>query len=176
MKINENKLYYSSTIAESYDKFWVGVTSNVVDISKIPINDEPISFRPSGPESTTAPHYSPEIPQESSAEFDPFYSDCEISKLCFGVPANCLTSKNCKAVASVTVTGDQYDFELQAKSNAAWVAVGLSDDQKMGDDSVIECVKSTTGEVGAFMSWTTAKPYSSTRLTNVSILTLLVKK
>lgn len=148
----------------------MGVTSNVVDISQIPVNDDPISIRPSGPVSTTPHYYSPEVPQESSADFDPFYTDCSKSKLCFGIPQNCIASKNCKAVVAVTVTGDQYDFELQAGSNAAWVAVGLSDDQKMGDDSVIECVKSANGVVGAYMSWTTAKPYSSTRLTNVSCL------
>lgn len=89
-------------------------------------------------------------------------------KLCFGVPQNCVASKNCKAVAAVIVNGDQYDFELQAGNNAAWVAVGLSDDQKMGGDSVIECVRTPNGDVAAYMSWTTANPYSSTRLANVS--------
>lgn len=134
------------------------------------MNDDPLPSRPNRPVSTTPPYYSPEAPQESSAEFDPFYTDCSISKLCFGIPDNCIDSQNCKAVVAVTVTGDQYDFELQAGNNAAWVAVGLSDDQKMGNDSVIECVKTANGDIGPYMSWTTAKPYSSTRLTNVSLL------
>lgn len=132
------------------------------------MNDDPLPSRKNGPVSTTPPYYNPEPPQESFAEFDPFYTDCSVRKLCFGIPQNCVASKNCKAVVAVTVTGDQYDFEMQAGSNAAWVAVGLSDDQKMGGDSVIECVKSDNGKVTAYMSWTTAKPYGSTRLSNVS--------
>lgn len=91
-----------------------------------------------------------------------------MTKLCFGAQsAGCLVSKNCKAIVAVTVTGDKYDFEMKADSNAAWVGVGLSDDNKMGDDSVIECVKRGTG-VAAYMSWTSRTPFSATRLSNVS--------
>lgn len=165
MNFNNN---FSSTIAENYQTFWVGVTSPVVEISKRSVNDDPLPSRKNEPVSTTPPYFNPESPQESSAEFDPFYTDCSVRKLCFGIPQNCVASKNCKVVVAVMVTGDQYDFEMQASSNAAWVAVGLSDDQKMGGDSVIECVKTANGGVAAYMSWTTAKPYSSTRLANVS--------
>lgn len=161
---------FSSTIAENYQTFWVGVTSPVLEISKHLVKDDPLPPHAKRPISTTPPYFKPEIPQESSAEFDPFYTDCSVKKLCFGAPQNCVASKNCKAVAAVTVSGDQYDFELKAGSNAAWVAVGLSDDQKMGGDSVIECVKTPNGAVDAYMSWTTAKPYSSTRLANVSYI------
>lgn len=146
------------------------MTSPVVEISKRSVNDDPLPPRPNRPISSTPPYYRAETPQQSSAEFDPFYADCSVRKLCFGVPQNCVASKNCKAVAAVTVSGDQYEFELKAGNNAAWVGVGLSHDQKMGEDSVIECVKTPNGGVAAYMSWTTAKPYSSTRLTNVSII------
>lgn len=139
----------------------------MVEVSKRLLGDDPLPPRQNRPIATTPPYYRPEQPQESSAEFDPFYTDCSVRKLCFGTPQNCVASKNCKAVAAVTVSGDQYDFELKAGSNAAWVAVGLSDDMKMGSDSVIECVKTPNGGIAAYMSWTTAKPYSSTRLVNV---------
>lgn len=142
----------------------------MVEISKRSVNDDPLPPHQNRPASTTPPYYRPESAQESAAEFDPFYTDCSVGKLCFGTPQNCVASKNCKAVTAVTVTGDQYDFELKAVGNAAWVGVGLSDDQKMGSDSVIECVKTPNGAVAAYMSWTTAKPYSSTRLANVSFI------
>ncbi|KAG5873690.1 hypothetical protein JTB14_016858 [Gonioctena quinquepunctata] len=54
---------------------------------------------------------------------------------------------------------------MKANENAAWVGVGLSQDEKMGDDSVIECVRSGSG-VAHYMSWTGTKPYRADRLTN----------
>lgn len=72
----------------------------------------------------------------------------------------------------MTVAGDKYDFELKAEPSAAWVGVGLSEDDKMGDDSVIECVKRGNG-VAAYMSYTKGSPnYGAPRLANVSALDL----
>lgn len=42
---------------------------------------------------------------------------------------------------------------MKSKLNAGYVAVGLSEDDKMGRDSVIECV-SQAGSVKAYTSWT----------------------
>lgn len=70
---------------------------------------------------------------------------------------------------AVTVTGEKYEFEIKATNNAAWVGVGLSDDAKMGDDSVIECAKKGSG-VSAYMSYTSGAPnYGAQRLSNVTI-------
>lgn len=140
-----------------------------VDLSKRSVDD--ILFEPTFPtrlRPTTPPYYVPEAPRESATEFDPFYSGCDETKLCFGSPSGCVSSKNCKAAVAVTVNGDKFDFELQATDNAAWVGVGLSDDTQMGDDSVIECVNEAGG-VDAYMSWTSPRPsLGVSRLTNVS--------
>lgn len=54
--------------------------------------------------------------------------------------------------------GDKFEFEVKApSSDAKYVAVGLSDDNKMGDDSVIECVREGSG-ARAYMSKTTPRP------------------
>lgn len=119
-------------------------------------------------DTTTPPYFQPAAPKESSTEFDSFYEGCGNVKLCFGSPEGCISSRNCKAVTAVTVTGEIYDFELKASGNVAWVGVGLSNDTKMGDDSVIECVKGGNG-VQAFMSYTGIQPYRAVRLTNVSM-------
>lgn len=50
------------------------------------------------------------------------------------------------------VKGESYEFELKAPQDAAYVAFGLSDDDKMGDDSVVECVRDQSGKFAAFMS------------------------
>lgn len=61
---------------------------------------------------------------------DPFYSDCNKLKTCFGSPEGCVDSGTCSAVASVRVEGNRHTFELKA-DKAAYVAVGLSHDNKM---------------------------------------------
>ncbi|XP_030765696.1 putative ferric-chelate reductase 1 homolog [Sitophilus oryzae] len=160
----EGPVIFNATIAQAYDTFWVGIESNLVPITKRGANDPTFNF-PTEPSSRTPPNFVPYQPKQSSTEFDPFYDGCAVNKLCFGAPADCVSSKSCKAVVGVIVTGDRYDFELKADSNAAWVGVGLSDDDKMGDDSVIECVKRGNG-VAAYMSYTTAPNYGAPRLAN----------
>lgn len=48
--------------------------------------------------------------------------------------------------------------------NAAFIAMALSNDNRMGDDSVLECVKEN-GELKLYSSWTAVKNrrYSATR-------------
>ncbi|XP_076268127.1 putative ferric-chelate reductase 1 homolog isoform X1 [Rhynchophorus ferrugineus] len=160
----EGPVIFNSTIAQTYDTFWVGVTSEPVEITKQGANDPYVNLS-TPPDEQTPPNFVPFQPKESSTQFDPFYEGCSVTKLCFGAPAGCVASQNCKSVVAVTVTGEKYDFELKAENNAAWVGVGLSADDKMGDDSVIECVKKGTG-VSAYMSETTVPNYGSPRLSN----------
>lgn len=61
---------------------------------------------------------------------DPFYDNCGQTKTCFGSPDGCLSTQDCAAVTAVKVEGTRYMFEMKAR-NAAYVAVGISDDQKM---------------------------------------------
>lgn len=69
---------------------------------------------------------------QTTAEEDLFYTGCRTAKNCFGSPAGCTRSKNCRAAVAVTVRGDQYVFELQALGkDTRYVAVGLSDDKNM---------------------------------------------
>lgn len=66
----------------------------------------------------------------------------------------------------MALQNNKYIFELQAirgEKQPAYIALGLSDDTRMGDDSVIECVPSPTGEINAFTSYTSLNPYASGR-------------
>ncbi|KAL1114933.1 hypothetical protein AAG570_007756, partial [Ranatra chinensis] len=85
-------------------------------------------------------------------KYDDFYNDCNVLKNCFGYPKDCELKHNCEAIVSVLVQGNKYFFEMKAKS-ASYVAVGLSEDNKMGGDSVVECVNEGDGTVKAYMSW-----------------------
>ncbi|XP_050316010.1 putative ferric-chelate reductase 1 homolog [Anthonomus grandis grandis] len=161
----EGPVIFNATIAQAYDTFYVGVESNPVELTKRGANDPQIAF-PTQQNQPTPPNYLPTQPKENSAEFDPFYDGCTVNKLCFGSPASCVNSRNCKAVVAVSVSGDKYDFEMKADSSASWVGVGLSDDDKMGDDSVVECIKKNNG-VAAYMSYTSGSPnYGASRLPN----------
>lgn len=68
---------------------------------------------------------------QTQNEEDPFYAGCHITKNCFGAPAGCIKTKDCAAVVAVIVQGDEYHFEMQARGEAKYVAVGLSDDKNM---------------------------------------------
>uniref|UniRef100_A0A2H8TDL1 Putative ferric-chelate reductase 1 n=1 Tax=Melanaphis sacchari TaxID=742174 RepID=A0A2H8TDL1_9HEMI len=105
---------------------------------------------------------------------DPFYDNCGQTKTCFGSPDGCLSTQDCAAVTAVKVEGTRYMFEMKAR-NAAYVAVGISDDQKMGGDSVMECVHENVGTnlVKAYMSWNVPNQKSNKRLTSQNGLTLL---
>lgn len=119
----------------------------------------------------TPPHFFPEESTQANIKADPFYEGCGAKKLCFGDTDNCVSSQNCKAAVVVTVSGDRYEFEMKALNNAKWVGVGLSSDNKMGEDSVIECVQETTTNVKAYLSWTTPRPkLNAVRISNVSFL------
>ncbi|CAB0030082.1 unnamed protein product [Trichogramma brassicae] len=90
--------------------------------------------------------------QKLPEEQDPFYESCGETKNCFGIPDGCVEQQNCVAAVSVLVAGERYIFELRSTNNAKYVAVGLSDDRKMGDDSVVECVDGGD-RVNMHMSW-----------------------
>ncbi|KAJ3665387.1 hypothetical protein Zmor_000884 [Zophobas morio] len=162
----EGPVIFNTTFAQNYQTFWVGVESQPLRVGKR-FADDPVPNVPSRSKSTTPPNFFPDTVKQSETVFDPFYEGCSVSKLCFGAPANCVNSKNCKAVAAVTVSGDRYEFEMKANVNPGWVGVGLSDDAKMGDDSVIECVRDGNRPIKAFMSWTSGSPnFGAARVRN----------
>lgn len=90
---------------------------------------------------------------------DPIYEGCGQTKTCFGFPDGCVATKDCRTVTTSIVSGERYEFELKSngKDNLAYVAVALSNDDKMGDDSVMECVPEN-GRVHAYTSWTLPRP------------------
>ncbi|XP_022223254.2 putative ferric-chelate reductase 1 homolog isoform X2 [Drosophila obscura] len=183
------QVVFNATIAQSYSEFWVGVPSNPVQIVRRDLGAVP-PLPTVGPQpafgaalpTTRAPYVPPNYvaPSAVAASADPFYNGCGVSKNCFGFPDGCVNSKTCTSIAAVTVRGDIYEFEIQSGrgTNAAYVAVGLSEDAKMGEDLTSECVPEN-GRVTLYSSYTSATPYaairssvsqSSARLLNASIV------
>ena len=102
----------------------------------------------------------------------PIYDNCYLNKGCFGVPYNCEKQRNCDMIVTYTkvkpsreVGKERYKFEIGGKVSQGYTAVGLSLDNKMGDDSVMACVQSPTNiSLSVQMYWNTASPYNSLRL------------
>lgn len=57
---------------------------------------------------------------------------------------------------SILAQDDKFNV-LDILDNPAYVAVGLSTDNRMGEDAVMECVPEN-GQVRAYTSWTTPSP------------------
>ncbi|XP_014093279.2 putative ferric-chelate reductase 1 homolog isoform X1 [Bactrocera oleae] len=161
------EVVFNATVAQAYDSFWVGIPSDPVQIVR---RDTPDTY----PQTTRKPYVTPpprgaytpptEVPQVRATEEDPIYADCGRSKTCFGFPDGCIATKSCKAISAIMVRGDVYEFEMKTGSGgAAYVALGLSEDAKMGDDLVTECVPQN-GQVNVYSSYTSGAPnYASSR-------------
>lgn len=108
-------------------------------------------------------------PSSTTKGSSSIYDGCYTEKSCFGVPSGCVETKNCVAITTVLVDdNNRYIFEMES-DNAAWVGVGLSDDNLMGDDSVIECAKDNDGP-HAYMSWTIGRPnFGAYRVPEVNV-------
>jgi len=82
---------------------------------------------------------------------------CEVTKGCFLDPPGC-TGAGCNLAVTYTQTGgDETDFQIMARDTDYqgqdfYVAVGISQDEYMGDDSVLDC-KYYGGSVRVGMSW-----------------------
>jgi len=93
------------------------------------------------------------------------YEDCFQSKGCFGYPEKCELDKNCDMIVTYAKDGKRFKFQIGGKSANDYIALGLSDDKNMGDDSVMACIKDpNTGKINVSMYWNTANPYGSNQL------------
>nr|XP_032521906.1 putative ferric-chelate reductase 1 homolog isoform X2 [Danaus plexippus plexippus] len=153
---------FRATVAQSYATFWTNVESSLVEVVT-PDTVITTSSPPAPSQATTppAPIMTQNTVKTTQAPLDTIYQGCADTKLCFGVPVNCIQSGNCKAVVAVFVAGDTYTFEIQGIDNPKYVSAGLSTNNKMGDDSAMECVRNDNGRVSLFTSWTYPKvePY-----------------
>ncbi|KAH8285537.1 hypothetical protein KR054_010636 [Drosophila jambulina] len=163
------QVIFNATIAQSYNEFWVGVPSQPVQIVRRDLSAAPLPTQspPASAGTTRAPYVPPSYVAPNNvaaAASDPIYNGCGQSKNCFGFPDGCVSSKTCTSIAVVTVRGDIYEFEIQSGrgTNAAYVAVGLSEDAKMGEDLTTECVPEN-GRVNLYSSYTSATPYAAMR-------------
>jgi len=163
----EGPVVFVATVVQDFSTFWEGVKSDTINVAKRAVDNSSQSTGISTTRepvvttvgSTTTPRFVPTTtPRKASVMTEPIYDGCGSKKTCFGFPSGCVESKSCTAVVSCLVEGERYEFDMKAR-NSAYVAVGLSQDAAMGDDSVVECVREGTGgnSVNAYMSWNFGK-------------------
>jgi len=104
------------------------------------------------------------------------YDGCTIGKTatyqCVGLPAGCIATKTCVIVAkaqprTTPTAGAQFEvyWTRATDSHDSWVGVGLSDDRKMGDDSVTEFIiqkDGTTVKAGQGLTFCNPDPVTTT--------------
>ncbi|XP_067633151.1 putative ferric-chelate reductase 1 homolog isoform X4 [Eurosta solidaginis] len=164
------EVVFNATVAQAYDSFWVGIPSSPVQVVRRDTNSNypqttRLPYVPPPPRGSYAPKT--ETPSMVEISDDPFYFECGRSKTCFGWPDGCIGDKSCKLLSAIIVRGDVYEFEMKSGSiGAAYIALGLSNDNKMGDDLVTECIPQN-GKVNLYTSYTSGGPNYAAKRTNV---------
>ena len=101
-------------------------------------------------------------PRPSSADV---YQGCYESKGCYGIPAHCVKSQDCQIISTYQKLSDsEFKFEIGYPSDqsSGYSALAFSNDDKMGNDSVMACVLNSS-HVVVDMYWNTFN-YNSVRL------------
>lgn len=110
---------FKATVVYDHNKYWVAEPSKVI------IDQQ-------------APPYIPPVEPTPPPTSDAISTDgCGRSKGCYRNPSGCSAS-DCDALVTWRDERDHVLFQMTADSDG-WVAVGLSDDAKMGRDEVFEC-------------------------------------
>ena len=111
-----------------------------------------------------------QAPPSTASKFPSVYEGCGNVKGCFAqFDSSCIGQGNCPGLVTYAVKGSRYEFELWAPNatSGSYIALALSFDDKMGEDSVTECTL-VNGKVGAFMSYNDGK--ANNRLRDVTLL------
>lgn len=141
------QIFFNATVAQDYDKFWVGVTSAPVEI----LQSEAVTLKSFFTSPIVRSNQSSVVNTEQISNL--IYEGCGSTKSCVGIPIDCITARTCQSVATAVMVGNRYFFELQSfDERNAYVALGLSHDDRMGEDSVMECVNDG-GTVRAYTSY-----------------------
>ncbi|CRK94859.1 CLUMA_CG008351, isoform A [Clunio marinus] len=149
---------FQVTMLENIQTFWTGMSSEFVTITQ-------------DHDRTTT---STEIPSSD------LYKGCGSEKVCFGSPRGCVNSENCNMFGAVKHNDETFVFEILSQSmdnhedGMSYVAFALSHDNRMGRDSVIECVREND-VVRAYTSFTIVEPslFASQRIPNQNIIRLI---
>ncbi|XP_036411278.1 putative ferric-chelate reductase 1 [Megalops cyprinoides] len=137
---------FRATFVKVFSTFWVQVKSSAVTYSGAQSSgNTPVS-------STTAAPSNPSTGGISS-------TGCGNSKVCFSKPNSCdpSTTTNCYFMSALTSSTDSSTkFEIAGPSSG-YVAIGFSDDQRMGNDDIYICGLDSNGNIQVQHAYSTGR-------------------
>jgi len=77
---------------------------------------------------------------------DPIFDGCDGVKACFGIPSGCVEKRACTVILTYKPDKLEFNFEMKGRSEG-YIAMGLSRDDRMGDDLTTNCVVRSNGGV-----------------------------
>ncbi|TDG97013.1 hypothetical protein EPR50_G00220440 [Perca flavescens] len=165
---NANNIQFHATFVQDFNTFWV-VTSPALTFAN-GVAGGPTTLTTS---TTTIQQFTPpSLVQQTSISS----ANCSISKVCFSQPSNCDPANgDCYFMSALMVSGEAIRYEMKGPSNG-YIAFGLSDDQKMGNDDIYICGIDGNGIVGVQHAISTGRTYPTILpLGNVSNITASVQ-
>jgi hypothetical protein len=116
---SQGHIIFKITVVLTHDRYWVAEPSKVImDLQAPPM--------------AKTTQLTPPLPAEPITEVS-----CGKTKSCYRNPPGCVAAQ-CDILAVWNDGKDYIDFQLTADSEG-WVAIGFSEDMKMGTDEVFEC-------------------------------------
>ena len=145
------------TVVQDYNNYWTDLQSEpltILDSTDRPLSN--LSISPTSPTTTTTTS-TPSTTTPAPVSAHRVYSGCDESKTCYGLPGECEDFQDCDLLSAWEVTTNHTVVELYRRvvdSESVYVALGLSSDDRMGEDLVTSCL-SQDGEVSVASSWNT---------------------
>ncbi|XP_022240036.1 putative ferric-chelate reductase 1 homolog isoform X2 [Limulus polyphemus] len=141
----KGKVIFRGTVLKDFKTFWVNIDTSPLWV--------------------VGPSLQPERKPELSVDL---YSDCEAKrKSCFGMPALCVKNKNCYVILTCVYKNGEVEFKMTGTLGLfdKYIAVGISEDVKMGEDSITECML-VNRRVVVRQSWNINSTYKNEVLDN----------
>uniref|UniRef100_A0A674AW71 Zgc:163022 n=2 Tax=Salmo trutta TaxID=8032 RepID=A0A674AW71_SALTR len=130
---NLNSIQFSASFVKDYSTFWVGVRSS-------PVTYNIAAAPPANSTSVTST-------ASSSSKVSNSSTGCGSTTVCFSQPLNCDPGVNpdCYFLSAMTSPGDTaIKLEMTGPSDG-YIAIGFSDDQRMGNDDIYICGRDSGG-------------------------------
>nr|XP_046155407.1 putative ferric-chelate reductase 1 [Oncorhynchus gorbuscha] len=142
---NLNSIQFSASFVKDYSTFWVEVRSS-------PVTYNIATASPASSTSVTSTAF-------SSSEVSNSSTGCDSTKVCFSQPLNCDpgVSPDCYFLSAMTSLGDTaIQLEMTGPSDG-YIAIGFSDDQRMGNDDIYICGRDSGGLIQLQHAFSTGK-------------------
>jgi len=138
--VGYSSFLFVATVVTADNRYWTNVKSGYVDLVSTSDSKLEIVAEQANPEPLVEPSKSISK-RNSEKKFEMSTSECGSRKSCYVSLKTCdVDPKTCNFVLSWDFDGELINYELTAISNS-WVSVVFSQDQYLGDDNLVVCMK-----------------------------------